>query len=103
MYTSVKKKGGVLAIQGNDTPNIAENIRIVEKQPVNTGQLLLANEEEFDNESGGYESEEPEDEYEDKEEGADPVKHTSAHLENALGCNVISKKRKASETLPSSK
>ncbi|XP_016490048.1 uncharacterized protein LOC107809868 isoform X2 [Nicotiana tabacum] len=100
---SVKKKGGVLAIQGNDTPNIAENIRIVEKQPVNTGQLLLANEEEFDNESGGYESEEPEDEYEDKEEGADPVKQTSAHLENALGCNVISKKRKASETLPSSK
>ncbi|XP_016471400.2 uncharacterized protein LOC107793536 isoform X2 [Nicotiana tabacum] len=100
---SVKKKGGVLAIEGNDTPNIAENIRIVEKQPVNTGQLLLANEEEFDNESGGYESEEPEDEYEDKEEGADPVKHTSAHLENALGCNVISKKRKASETLSSSK
>ncbi|XP_019244530.1 PREDICTED: coilin-like isoform X2 [Nicotiana attenuata] len=100
---SVKKKGGVLAIEGNDVPNIAENIRIVEKQPVNTGQLLLANEEEFDNESGGYESEEPEEENEHKEEAADPVKHTSAHLENSLGCNVISEKRKASETLLSSK
>ncbi|MCD7469324.1 hypothetical protein HAX54_008262 [Datura stramonium] len=95
---SVKKKGGALAIEGNDTPNIAENIRIVEKQPVNTGHLPLEN-KEFDNESGGYESE---DESED-EEGADPVKRTSSHLENSLGCNVISEKRKASETLPSSK
>ncbi|KAK4360727.1 hypothetical protein RND71_019679 [Anisodus tanguticus] len=91
---SVKKKGGVLAIEGNDAPVIAENIRIVEKQPVITAKLLLAN-EDFENESGGYESED--------EEGADPVKHTSSHLENSLGCNVITKKRKASETLPSSK
>ncbi|XP_055804643.1 coilin-like isoform X2 [Solanum dulcamara] len=95
---SVKKKGGVLAIEGNDAPNIAENIRIVEKQPVNTGHLPLAN-KEFENESGGYESE---DESED-EEGADPAKLTSSHLENSLGCNVISEKRKAPEILPSSK
>lgn len=95
---SVKKKEGVLAIEENDAPNIAENIRILEKQPVNTGHLLLAN-KEFDNESGGYESE---DESED-EGGADPAKHTSSHLENSLGGNVISEKRKASETLPSSK
>ncbi|XP_059283917.1 coilin-like isoform X2 [Lycium ferocissimum] len=85
---SVKKKGDVLAIEGNDAPNIAENNRIVEKQPVNTGQLPLAN-KEFDNESGGYESE---DESEDEE---------GSGLENSLGCNVISRKRK-SETLPSS-
>ncbi|XP_059283953.1 coilin-like isoform X7 [Lycium ferocissimum] len=63
-------------------------VRIVEKQPVNTGQLPLAN-KEFDNESGGYESE---DESEDEE---------GSGLENSLGCNVISRKRK-SETLPSS-
>ncbi|KAF3662554.1 putative UDP-glucose 6-dehydrogenase-like isoform 1 [Capsicum annuum] len=93
---SVKKKGGVLAIEGNDGPKLAENIRIVEKQPVKTGHLPLEN-KEFDNESGGYDSE---DESED-EEVADLVKLTSPHLENSLGCNVISEKRKASETLPS--
>ncbi|KAL3344626.1 hypothetical protein AABB24_023858 [Solanum stoloniferum] len=91
---SVKKKGGVLAIEGDDAPSIVENIRIVEKQPVNTGHLLLAN-KEFDNESGGYESED--------EEGTDPTKVSSSHLENSLGCNIISEKRKASETLPGSK
>uniref|UniRef100_M1CCU0 Coilin N-terminal domain-containing protein n=1 Tax=Solanum tuberosum TaxID=4113 RepID=M1CCU0_SOLTU len=91
---SVKKKGGVLANEGNDAPSIVENIRIVEKQPVNTGHLLLAN-KEFDNESGGYESED--------EEGADPTKVSSSHLENSLGCNIISEKRKASQTLPGSK
>lgn len=94
----MKKKGGVLAIEGNDAPNVAENIRIVEKQPVNTGHLPLVN-KEFDNESGGYESE---DESED-EEGADPTELTSSHQYNSLGCIVISEKRKASETLPSSK
>ncbi|KAL3376483.1 hypothetical protein AABB24_003090 [Solanum stoloniferum] len=91
---SVKKKGGVLANEGNDAPSIVENIRIVEKQPVNTGHLLLAN-KEFDNESGGYESED--------EEGADPTKVSSSRLENSLGCNIISEKRKASQTLPGSK
>ncbi|XP_049382730.1 coilin-like isoform X3 [Solanum stenotomum] len=91
---SVKKKGGVLANEGNDAPSIVENIRIVEKQPVNTGHLLLAN-KEFDNESGGYESED--------EEGADPTKVSSSCLENSLGCNIISEKRKASQTLPGSK
>ncbi|CAN4090648.1 unnamed protein product [Withania somnifera] len=92
---SVKKKGGVLPIEANDAPNVAENIRIVEKQPVKTGgHLPLAN-KEFDNESGGYESEDG--------EGADPAKFSSSHLENSLGCNMISEKRKESETLPSSK
>ncbi|TMW85759.1 hypothetical protein EJD97_022568 [Solanum chilense] len=91
---SVKKKGGVLAIEGNDAPSIVENIRVVEKQPINTRHLLLAN-KEFDNESGGYESED--------EEGADPTKVSGSHLENSLDCNIISEKRKASETLPGSK
>ncbi|XP_059280602.1 coilin [Lycium ferocissimum] len=112
---SVKKKGGHLAVEGNNEPNVVlavernngpnvvENLQIVEKQPVMGGPLLLAN-EAFDHGAGGYESidsEEPEDESE-KEEEAEPKEDTS-HQENAAAGNAISKKRKASETLPNSK
>ncbi|KAL3337303.1 hypothetical protein AABB24_029785 [Solanum stoloniferum] len=112
---SVKKKRGHLAIDGNNGPNVilavernngpnaVENLQIVEKQPLKGGPLLLAN-EAFDHGAGGYEScesEETEDESE-KEEEAEPEKDTS-HQENALAGNAISKKRKASEMLPSSK
>ncbi|WMV28950.1 hypothetical protein MTR67_022335 [Solanum verrucosum] len=112
---SVKKKRGHLAIDGNNGPNVilaiernngpnaVENLQIVETQPLKGGPLLLAN-EAFDHGAGGYESydsEETEDESE-KEEEAEPEKDTS-HQENALAGNSISKKRKASELLPSSK
>nr|XP_016479492.1 PREDICTED: coilin-like isoform X2 [Nicotiana tabacum] len=114
---SVEKKGGhlavdgnngqkvILAVEGNDGPNAVENLQIVEKQPEIDGPLLLAN-EAFDHESSDGEesedessdSEESEDDSE-KEEEAEPKEDTS-HRENA----TISKKRKASDqTLPSSK
>lgn len=111
----MKKKGGHLAVNGNNGPNVilavernngpnvVENLQIVEKQPLMGGQLLLTN-EAFDHGAGGYESsdsEEPEDESE-KEEEAEPEEDTS-HQKNALVGNAISKKRKASEMLPSSK
>ncbi|XP_055810396.1 coilin isoform X2 [Solanum dulcamara] len=112
---SVKKKGGHLAVNGNNGPNailaverhngpnVVENLQIVEKQPLMGGPLLLTN-EAFDHGAGGYESSgsgEPEDESE-KEEEAEPEEDTS-HQKNALVGNAISKKRKASEMLPSSK
>lgn len=112
---SVNKKGGHLAVDGdngpnvilaverNNAPNVVENLQIVEKQPFMGGPLLLAN-KAFDDGAGGYESsdsEEPEDESE-KEEKAEPKEDTS-HQENALVGNAVSRKRKASEMLPSSK
>ncbi|MCD7464509.1 hypothetical protein HAX54_052896 [Datura stramonium] len=112
---SVKKKGGHLAVNGNDGPNVilavernngpnaVENLQIVEKQPLMGGPFLLAN-EAFDHGAGGYEScdnEKPEDESE-KEEKGEPKEDTS-HQDNPLVGNTISKKRKASEMLPSSK
>ncbi|XP_009601225.1 coilin isoform X6 [Nicotiana tomentosiformis] len=110
---SVEKKGGhlavdgnngqkvILAVEGNDGPNAIENLQIVEKQPEIDGPLLLANEafghESSDSEDESSDSEETEDNSE-KEEEAEPKEDTS-HRENA----TISKKRKASETLPCSK
>lgn len=63
--------------------------------PVNAGPLLLAN-EEFNKETGGYESEEPED------DGKNQV-HDTSPLKDKLGGDGVSKKRKASEKLHSSK
>ncbi|XP_019176109.1 PREDICTED: coilin isoform X9 [Ipomoea nil] len=63
--------------------------------PVNVGPLLLAN-EEFNKETGGYESEEPED------DGKIQV-HDTSPLKDKLGGDGVSKKRKASEKLHSSK
>lgn len=104
---SVKKKGGHLAVDGingpnvilaverNNGPNVVENLQIVEKQPLMGGPLLLAN-EAFDHGAGGYEScdsEEPEDESEKEEEGE--PKEVTSHQENALVGNAISKKKKS--------
>ncbi|KAK6160289.1 hypothetical protein DH2020_003670 [Rehmannia glutinosa] len=49
---------------GNNAGNDVEKLKAVEKQPVNSGLLLLAS-EEFEKEKGGYESDDPE---EDDEE-----------------------------------
>ncbi|KAK4376944.1 hypothetical protein RND71_003240 [Anisodus tanguticus] len=112
---SVKKKGGHLAVEGNNGPNVilaverkngpnvVENLQIAEKQPIMGGPLLLAN-EAFDHGARGNESddsEEPADESE-KEEEAEPMED-ALHQENALADNAIPKKIKASEMLPSSK
>ncbi|XP_060214047.1 coilin [Lycium barbarum] len=102
---SVKKVEGnnrpnmVLAVERNNGPNVVENLQIVEKQPV---PLLLAN-EAFDH-AGGHESNDSEDSEDEseKEEEAES-KEDASHQENVLAGNAISKKRKASETLPSSK
>lgn len=64
---------------------------IVEKQPLPSAVRLLAN-EEFDKETGGYQSEIDEDE----DEAEEPV-------QNAQGGDVVSKKRKASSKIDSSK
>lgn len=111
----MKKRGGhiavdgnngpnvILAVEKNNGPNLVDNLQIVEKQPLMGGPLLLAN-KPFDHGAGGYESydsEESEDESE-KEEEAERKEDTS-HQENALVGTGISKKRKASEMLPSSK
>lgn len=55
----VQKRKDVLSIAGNNTTNDVGKLKAVEKQPVNNGLFLLAN-EEFEKEKGGYESDEPE-------------------------------------------
>lgn len=91
----MKKKGGSLVIVDN-APNLVENIQSVKKPTVNSKPLLLAN-EVFDKEHGGYESDKPE------EERRDQVDDYSSHLKNLLDAVAVSKKRKASEKLHSSK
>ncbi|KAL7093795.1 hypothetical protein ACP275_11G061700 [Erythranthe tilingii] len=60
----VRKRRDVLSITGNNAAaNEVEKLRDAEKQPVNTGVLLLAN-DEFEKEKGGYESDEPEEDVE---------------------------------------
>lgn len=82
---SVKKKGGrsTNIVKVGDT---TEEPEIVEKQPLHTGVPLLAN-EEFEKEAGGYRSESEENEEQSED----------------TGVNAISKKRKASRKLHSSK
>lgn len=113
---SVRKKGITLAIQGTNPINLAAEMEAVEKQPVTTGALLLAN-EEFEKETGGYQSDEPEDESEgeegdDKEEARDVTEEAEDEvveeqlensLHNPLQENATSKKRKAPEKLQGSK
>ncbi|XP_031101191.1 coilin-like isoform X2 [Ipomoea triloba] len=89
-----KKKGGSLVIVGN-TPNLVENVQSVEKPSVNTKALLLAN-EAFNKEHGGYECDKPE------EERRDQVDDYNLH-KNLLDGVAVSKKRKASEELHSTK
>ncbi|XP_059657823.1 coilin isoform X2 [Cornus florida] len=93
---SVKKKGALLLsdiTKLDDEVKLIEEEEIVEKQPVHTGLLLLAN-EEFEQESGGYQSETEEDE--------DNQSKDILLEENSSGRNVASKKRKASPKLESS-
>ncbi|XP_022876815.1 coilin-like isoform X2 [Olea europaea var. sylvestris] len=78
----VKKRGHTLAIEGNNIATVVEKSKALEKQPVNSGVLLLAN-EDFEKEKGGYEIDEPE------EEDEVPVKD----LEVISDGNDVSKKR----------
>ncbi|CAL5398605.1 unnamed protein product [Camellia sinensis] len=92
----VKMKGGMLyeIVEVGDGANIIEEGEIVEKQPALTSVPLLAN-EEFENETGGYQSEPEEDE--------DNQSEDTLHVENSSDRKVVSKKRKASKKLQSSK
>lgn len=87
MFRSVKKKKeALLEIVGEDSEDNVENETEVEERPqILPGQILLAN-EEFQKETGGYESESEEDE-----------------LEEIVPEKKTSKKRKASSKSLSSK
>ncbi|KAL3511354.1 hypothetical protein ACH5RR_030755 [Cinchona calisaya] len=105
----VRKKGMTLAVEGKDPINLIEELEAVEKQPVNTGALLLAN-EEFEKETGGYQSDEPQDESEqedEKEVAGDSSEEEDEQLEDTLHNSsqgiATSKKRKALEKLRGSK
>ncbi|XVF02580.1 hypothetical protein REPUB_Repub04eG0186900 [Reevesia pubescens] len=95
---SVKKKGGksteILKL-GNGL-NSLEELEIVGQLPANTSVKLLAN-EEFNKETGGYESEPEEDEQE-----LEPLEN-QAQVETTPIENMVSKKRKARDKLPSSR
>lgn len=90
---SVKRKGagkiGALKAIEEARPCIED--KIVEKQPLPLGVRLLAN-EEFDKETRGNQIEKDEDE----DEAEEPV-------QSAPGRNAVSKKRKASSSIESSK
>lgn len=90
-YFSVKRKEMALveAIQGADAGNLLDYPEVNRKEPVNNGMLLLAN-EEFDKETGGYQSESEDAEDEKLEDEPSPIQTTS-------------KKIKASKTSRSSK
>lgn len=90
-YFSVKRKEMALveAIQGEDAGNLLDYPEVNRKEPVNNGMLLLAN-EEFDKETGGYQSESEDAEDEKLEDEPSPIQTTS-------------KKIKASKTSRSSK
>ncbi|GMP82610.1 hypothetical protein CsSME_00036838 [Camellia sinensis var. sinensis] len=93
---SVKRKGGMSSeiVDKSDRENLIEQEEIVEKQPVLNCMPLLAN-KEFEKETGNFESEPEEDE--------DNVSGDTLHVDNSFGENVLSKKRKASKKLQSSK
>lgn len=93
---SVKRKGGAVIdlLEVGDETNCSEDEAIVENQHTHRGVKLLAN-EEFDKETGGYESESEEDEPDQPEE--------TVQVETASAGNAGSKKRKASRKLKSPK
>ncbi|KAL0336065.1 UNVERIFIED_CONTAM: Coilin [Sesamum radiatum] len=95
----VRKRRDILSIEGNDAANEVEKLEAAEKQPVNSGVLLLAN-KEFENEKGGYESDDPEGEFEEDDE-----EDLLEDMENPSGGNADPKnrKRKAPEKLQGSK
>ncbi|XP_024991465.1 coilin-like isoform X2 [Cynara cardunculus var. scolymus] len=86
----VRRKGAALteAIEAADACNLLDEAEINRNEPINNGMLLLAN-EEFDKETGGYQSES------DAEE--EKLEDEPSPLE------TLSKKRKASTKLRSSK
>ena len=94
----MKKKGrkSTEIIEVGNGLNSLEELEIVEQSPVNTGVKLLAN-EEFNKEIGGYESEPEEDEQELKQ------LENQARVESTPIENMVSKKRKARDKLPSSR
>lgn len=93
---SVKRKGGAVIdlLEVGDETNCSEDEAIVENQHIHRGVKLLAN-EEFDKETGGYESESEEDEPDQPEQ--------TVQVETASAGNAGSKKRKASRKLKSPK
>jgi len=90
---SIRRKGELLSeiVEVSDGANLIDEDEIVDKQPVLTDVPLLAN-KEFEEETGGYQSEPEEDEVNRSED--------ELHVENSP---VVSKKRKASKKLQSSK
>ncbi|OAY32483.1 coilin isoform X2 [Manihot esculenta] len=92
----VEKNGGLSSelVMLGDEGNSLEVVEIVETQPVAAGMNLLAN-EEFEKESGGYQSEEEEDA---PEQAKDAVQ-----VEDSREVKKVSKKRKASKELKISK
>ncbi|PPE02381.1 hypothetical protein GOBAR_DD00569 [Gossypium barbadense] len=94
----VKMKGGKSAeiIKAGNGMNYLEELETMERLPVNTGVKHLAN-EEFDKETGGYKSELEEDEQE-----LAPLED-QAQVESTPIENMVSKKRKARDKLPSSR
>ncbi|KAE8690835.1 Sphere organelles protein-related, putative isoform 2 [Hibiscus syriacus] len=95
---SVKKKGrkSTEIIQAGNDLNYLEDLEIVERLPVDSGVKLLAN-AEFDKETGEYESKSEEDEQECVSLENQP------QVENTPVENIVSKKRKARDKLPSSR
>ncbi|XP_065875018.1 coilin [Euphorbia lathyris] len=92
----VEKIGGVssdILMIGNGE-NHLEAVQIVDMQPVASAMNLLAN-EEFEKESGGYQSEEEEDAQEQEE--------NEIHIESTPEDKNVSRKRKASKEIKSSK
>ncbi|OMO60278.1 Coilin [Corchorus capsularis] len=98
---NVKKKGGKSSdiVKVDKGFNSLEELEFVEQPPVNTnrGVKLLAY-EEFNKETGGYDSESEED-----EEELDPSLENQALVESTPIENMVSKKRKASKNLRRSK
>lgn len=81
----MKKKGS----KSSNVLKVTDKNGVAEEQGIVKGVQLLAN-EEFNKETGGYQSDSEED------EDADAIENTS-------GGNALSKKRKASERLVGSK
>lgn len=107
---SVQKNPVALCLEGGNAASAVEELQIVDKQPVNTGAFLLAN-EEFEKETGGYQSDEPEDELKEEGQVDEPLDETeeedeeeqledSFRPEKSSGVvDATSKKRKAPEKL----
>lgn len=94
-----KKEGGGLSSElievGDDGLNSLDVVEILENPPVHTTGMNLLVSEEFEKESGGYQSE-PEEDAAEQAEGA-------LHVEKTPELKTVSKKRKASKDLHSSK